>query len=300
VIRAPIYVDYVQRDMVRPNQRLTIELQLGGLAIVDGHFGFGQVIGEQAMDLGIQLARQHAVAAVGLRNCGHLGCIGDWPARVAEAGMASFHFVNTSGFGMLVAPFGGIERRLSANPLAAGFPRPDKPPILLDISTSAIAEGKIKVARNQGKPVPEGCILDGQGRPTTNAADFYARPPGILLPFGGHKGYGLSFFAELFAGALTGNGCSDPSQKERLLNGMFSIIVDVAQLPNRAEIEADVERFVAYVKSSRPVATCDEILVPGELEERTRRARMADGIELDETTWSSIEAACQRLQVSIE
>jgi uncharacterized oxidoreductase len=298
VIRAPIYIDWVERELLRPNQRLSVEFQLGGLAIVDGNCGFGQAIGAQAMDLGVQLAREHGTSIIGLRNSGHLGRIGDWPTRVAEAGMASFHFVNTSGFGLLVAPFGGIERRLSANPLAAGFPRPKAPPLILDISTSAIAEGKIKVARNQGKSLPENCILDGYGQPSTSPIDFYADPPGVLLPFGGHKGYCLSVFAELFAGALTGNGCTNPVNN-RPVNGMFSIIMDITQWPNPDDIFAEVERFVDYVKSSRRTAGCDEILVPGEMEQRTRRDRLAAGIELDEATWAAITTTCRRLLVEL-
>lgn len=297
VIRAPIYVEYVERDMVRPNQSLTVVYQTESLAIVDGNFGFGQVIGEQAMELGADLARRHGIAAVALRNSGHLGRIGDWPATLCDAGLASFHFVNTSGFGLLVAPFGGIDRRLSANPLAAGVPRTNDCHLILDISTCAIAEGKLKVARNQGRSVPDRCIIDSQGRPTTDPNDFYGEPQGALLPFGGHKGYGLSVMAEMFAGALTGNGCTNPSQNERLLNGMFSIIVDPERLPEELDYAAEVERFIAYVKSSRLAADAGAILMPGELEQRTRVSRLRDGIALDEKTWNSIVATCRRLDL---
>jgi uncharacterized oxidoreductase len=292
LIRAPIYVDYLRRDMLRANQSLTILFQTEAMAIVDGNFGFGQVIGEQAMRLGVELATRHGVAAIALRNSGHLGRIGDWAEFVAERGMASIHFVNTSGFGMLVAPFGGMDRRLSANPIAVGVPLSGRPPIILDISTSMIAEGKIKVARNRGSTVPAGCIIDNQGRPTTSPADFYADPPGALLPFGGHKGYGLSVIVEMFAGALTGNGCANPSNRQRLLNGMFSLIVDPRRIPSELRVDDEIRRFIWFVKSSRLAAGHTEILLPGELESRTRRTRIADGIELDSVTWQTIVQAC--------
>ena len=125
---------------------------------------------------------------VALRNSGHLGRIGDWAEMAAAANLVSLHFVNTSGGGILVAPFGGTERRLSANPIAAGVPVKDGPPIIVDISTCTIAEGKIKVAFNKGERVPEGCILDADGQPTDDPKAFYATPPGAILPFGRAQG----------------------------------------------------------------------------------------------------------------
>jgi uncharacterized oxidoreductase len=299
VIRAPIYADYVDNDMVRPNQKIEILHQKLGMATLDGKFGFGQVIGQQAMEMGIDLARQYGMASIGLRHSGHLGRIGDWPEQVAEAGLVSLHFVNTNGFGLLVAPFGGIDRRLSANPIAVGFPRRDKPPLILDISTSAVAEGKIKVARNQGKNVPENCIIDSEGRPTVDPKDFYDVPQGALLPFGGHKGYGLSVITELFAGALTANGCTDPNNDERLLNGMFSLIIDPDHLSHFFDWEGEVERFIEYLKSSRPSEEGGTILLPGEIEQRNREERLADGIPLDDKTWESIVAACENRGVKV-
>ncbi len=155
------------------NQALAIVFENDALAVVDGQFGFGQVMGEQATRLGIAKARRQGVAVVALRNSGHLGRIGDWAEMAAHAGKVSLHFVNTSGGGILVAPFGGIQRRLSANPIAAGVPVKSGPPIILDMSTCTIAEGKIKVAFNKGTKVPDGCILDGAGN-----AD--QRPEGVL------------------------------------------------------------------------------------------------------------------------
>ena len=288
IIRVSYYIDYVKHDQVRPNQSLSVIFQTDSMAIVDGNFGFGQVIGEQAMQLGIEMAQKHGIATVALRNSAHLGRIGDWPTMVAKAGMASFHFVNTSGYGLLVAPFGGIDRRLSANPIAAGVPVEGQKPIILDISTCAIAEGKLKVALNKGVEVPPGCIMDNEGNPITDPAGFYTDPPGVLLPFGGHKGYGLSVIAEMFAGAMSGNSCSNPANDQRLLNGMFSLIVDCDRLPQELGFAAEVKRFIDYVKSSRKVPGCDEILMPGEIEERTRQDRKTNGIEVDAITWQTL------------
>lgn len=297
VIRVPDYVRFLREGRVMANRSLKIVFETDSLAVLDGQYGFGQVIGEQAMRLAAEKAHRTGLVAVALRNTGHLGRIGDWPQLLAETGLVSFHFVNTSGFGLLVAPYGGIDRRLSANPLAAGVPRRDGPPIILDISTSAVAEGKLRVAFSKGVRVPPGCIIDRNGQPTDDPRDFYTQPPGALLPFGGHKGYGLGVIAELFAGALTGNGCTNPRNNQRLLHGMFSIVIDPARLPNELGFAEDVEQFVAFVKSSRLVSPEDRILMPGELEFLTKQQRQRNGIEIEERTWQAILATAQELGV---
>lgn len=296
VIRVPIYIDWLRSGKVVANQSLQVVLETESLAVVDGQFGFGQVIGEQAVRLGIAKAAKQGVSVVALRNCGHLGRIGDWPTMAADAGLISLHFVNTSGLGLLVSPIGGINRRLSANPLAAGIPVPGKPPILLDISTCSIAEGKIKVAFNKGVPLPDGCIIDAQGRPTNDPKVFYANPPGAILPFGGHKGYALAVITEIFAGAVTGNGCSTPGVT-RLSNGMLSIYLDPARLQPADAFHAEVAKFVAFVRSSELESPDAEILLPGDPEERTRAKRMRDGIELDDKTWGQICDSCRLVGV---
>jgi uncharacterized oxidoreductase len=299
VIRVPSYVEWLRAGKVLANQQLQVLFENEVIAVTDGRFGFGQVMGEQAMRLAIDKCGRHGVAVVALRNPGHLGRIGDWAEMAAHAGKLSLHFVNTSGVGILVAPVGGIERRLSANPVAAGIPVQGKPPIIWDISTSVIAEGKIKVALNKGVPLPEGSVIDAEGRPTNDPKVFYGPPPGAILPFGGHKGYGLGIVAEVLAGALTGGGCSNPAAT-RLTNGMLTILFDPAVFAPGDEFAREVERFIAYVKSSATTTPGGEILMPGEPEERTRARLSREGIELDEKTWGQIVATCRSLAISLE
>jgi uncharacterized oxidoreductase len=287
VIRVKPYIEWLRDGKVVANQTITVAFQNECLAVVDGGFGFGQSIGEQALQLGIDKASRHGVAVVAVRNCGHLGRIGDWAEMAARAGLVSLHFVNTSGAGLLVAPFGGISRRLSANPIAAGVPIQGRPPIILDISTSAIAEGKIKVAFNKQARLPAGCIIDPQGLPSDDPVMFYGTPPGAILPFGGHKGYGLGILAELLAGALTGGGCSKPGVAQ-LSNGMLSILMQPTFFATQEDLAEEMSGFVEFVKSSEKVSPDAQILMPGEVEQRNREQRMANGIELDETTWKQI------------
>lgn len=297
VIRVPSYISWLQTGKVVPNQHINVVMETDTLALVDGQFGFGQVIAEEAMQLGIGKAQKHGVAVIGLRNAGHIGQIGAWALMAARAKLLSLHFVNTSGAGILVAPHGGYQRRISANPIAAGVPVPGGSAIVLDISTSMVAEGKIKVALNKGVPVPDGCLLDAEGKPTNDPKTFYGPPPGAILPFGGHKGYGLSIIAEILAGALTGGGCSNPKET-RVVNNMLTILVGPRFFQSEAEFGREIDRFVAYVKSSAKVSPDAEILMPGEVEARMRQKRLADGIELDQTTWNQILDVCKSLGLS--
>ena len=274
VIRVSKYVDWLRAGQVRANRRARVVSDRGALVVVDGDFGFGQVIGKEAMVIAAERALSHGMATVAIRNSGHLGRIGAWPEMLGERGLASIHFVNTSGFGILVAPFGGADRRLSANPIAAGVPTKGGRPIILDIATSAIAEGKIQVARNKGEQLPPGLVLDGQGRPTTDPEVFYAKPPGAILPFGGHKGSGLSFFCEILAGSLTGGHASNPNgaTADRLVNNMLSLAFDPAAFGDPDAFDDDVTQLVEWVKASPPIIPDGKVLLPA----RSRKASVAN------------------------
>ncbi len=296
VIRAPAYVDWVEAGTLVPNQSITTVFENDAAAVVDGNFGFGQVIGEQAVALGIAKCAGAGLSMVGLRNAGHVGRVGDWAIQAAEAGLLSLHFVNTSGGGILVAPWGGTDRRLSANPIAAGIPVPGRPPIVADLSTCVVAEGKIRVARNKGARVPAHAIIDADGRPTEDPERFYADPPGAILPIAAHKGYVLSVLVEALAGALTGGGSSHPDNPtaDRVCNGMLSIYMDPATVAGEA-FGKDIERLIAWIKASPKADGVSDILMPGEPEENTRAERLANGIPLDEATLGQLAAAARRV-----
>jgi uncharacterized oxidoreductase len=301
VIRVPKYLDWHARGMVLANRHATIVRESAGHAVVDGQFGYGQVIGREAMDLAIAKARQSGLCAIAIRNAGHLGRIGAWAEQAAQAGLASLHFVNTSGFGILVAPHGGSDRRLSANPIAAGAPGSDGVPLVLDMSTSAIAEGKIQVARNRGELLPPGCTIDSEGRPTQDPAVFYGPPPGALLPIGGHKGYGLSVFCEIFAGALTGGGTTHPENPTagRLVNNMLSLVFDAEAFCGAQAFRDEIDRLAAWVRASPPATEGGEVLLPGELERRNRARLVHDGLALDAVTRSLIAESARKLSIAL-
>ena len=301
VIRVAKYVGWVRDGLLLVNRHAEIVSERGAIVVVDGGFGYGQVIGREAMTIAAERARSHGMAALAIRNSGHLGRIGAWPEQLAAEGLVSVHYVNTSGFGILVAPHGGSDRRLSANPIGAGVPIPGRSPAILDIATSSTAEGKIQVARNKGASIPAGHLLDGTGRPTTEPAAFYAEPPGAILPFGGHKGSGLSFFCEVLAGALSGGGSSHPRNPtaKRLVNNMLTLAFEPSAFGDDGVFARDIERLVAWVKSSPPAVKGGEVLLPGEIELQTRAERESAGIPLDAETRRQIAGAARSLGVAV-
>ncbi len=293
VLRVGKYLEWVGEGWLKPNTAPTVVFDSDALAIVDGNRGFGQVIGEFATNLGIAKAAKSGIAMVGLRNCGHLGRLGDWAEMAAAKGQVSLHFLNTSG-AQRVAPFGGSDRRLSTNPLAIGVPGGDGPPVILDITTSTVAEGKLMVAMNKGDEVPAGWIVDKHGKPTTHPGDFY--DGGALLTIGEHKGSGLSILTDLLAGAITTGRSSDPADTV-LRNNMLSIFIAPAVYDGNGSVLAETKRFVDWVKASPPLVPGRPVLGPGDVERNTRAARLANGIPVDEKTLDDLIAAAQSVGI---
>lgn len=298
-VRVSKYLDWVDKGQVVPNRHVRIVSDKGAALLVDGDFGYGQVIGIEAMDLLAQRVRSNGFAACAIRNAAHLGRIGAWPEQLAKAGFPSFHFVNTSGFGILVAPHGGSDRRLSANPVAAGTPTADGRIVVLDIATSVVAEGKIQMMRNKGEKLAPGWVVDGFGKPTDDPNAFYASPPGAIFPFGGHKGSGLSFFCEVLAGSLTGGFASNPRSPTagRLVNNMLSIAFDPAAFGGADFFKADLDRLIDWTTASPPIEPGGAVLLPGEIELLIRTDREDNGIPIDPETWSQVAAAASKVGV---
>ncbi|MDH3661411.1 MAG: malate/lactate/ureidoglycolate dehydrogenase [Alphaproteobacteria bacterium] len=296
VIRIPQYVENVGRGTLRPNQSAEVVSEAGAVIVLDGHFGYGQIVGEQTIDMAIAKARTLGIAMTTLRNAGHLGRIGDWASRAADAGMVSLNFVNAIGHQLIVVPHGGAEGRGSTNPIAIGVPIEGEEPVILDFATSAVAEGKVRVARNKGTFMPPDCLLDADGKPTIDPRDLYADPAGALLPFGaavtGHKGGGLWLMADLLAGGLSAGGCSrPPDTPPRPCSNMLSIAIDPAVFADQPAFAAEVKRYADFVKSAKPRDPEAPVMLPGEPERKACAERLADGINVDPETWSQIVAA---------
>ena len=250
------------------------------------------------------------VSVVGLRNSGHLGRIGDWAERAADAGLISFHFVNVRG-SLLVAPFGGSDRRGSTSPLAIGIPNKNKDHIILDMATSTVAEGKVMVAQKGGKKLPHGALIDNLGNLTTNPEAMYGKigdddvpdpdkGTGAITAFGLHKGSGINFMMEILGGALTGNGvCGAVTDKERrrFSNGMLSLYIEVEKMVDIDYFTKEVKSYADFVRASRPSQNNDKVLIPGDKEISTNEDRLKNGLPVPPLVWENIKQTADRLNV---
>lgn len=295
------YVRSLRDDKFQANQHAEVVRDSGPILVIDGRRGAGQVVGTEAMVLGVERARKLGAAIVALRRSHHLGRIGAYAEQCAAAGMVSVHWVNVIGHRQLVAPFGGSDVRLGTNPFCAGVPRPGRLPLILDMATSRIAYGKLRVAKNLGKRVMDGTLIDGAGRPTDDPGVMVPDVIGALLPFGEHKGSGLGLLCDILAGGLTGGGTNHAGavNDDMIINNMLSVIIDPAALGDAATIAEHVERVVAWVKESPPAPGVFDILVAGEPEERRRVERRRDGIPIDQTTWAELAEVAASLGVAV-
>jgi hydroxycarboxylate dehydrogenase B len=294
----PRYAAAFAEGGLKPNANLSTVLDGGALLRLDGNAGFGQVVGAQAMALGIARAREHGSCLVALGNAHHLGRIGAWAEQAAAAGLVSLHFVNVISRG-IVAPFGGSDARFGTNPFCAGVPLPGRPPVILDFATSVIAQGKTRVAHNKGEAVAQGYLIDDQGHATTDPRYAVVPPFGALLTFGEHKGYGLALMCELLGGAL-GAGLTQhthDTSKMRVLNGMFSVLLDPQALGGHNAFATEALAFVDWVQASPARAGFGPVQVPGDAERAHLALRTAQGVPVDATTWKEILAAAQQLGV---
>jgi hydroxycarboxylate dehydrogenase B len=301
VVRVPRYIEMKKDGRVVADQMVAVMVDTPVLAVLDGKFGFGQTVAPQAVAIGIEKCKAMGLSAISLRNSGHVGRVGDWAEMAAAAGLISIHFVNAGG-SVLVAPFGGAERRFSTAPYCVGVPLPARPPLILDFATSVVAEGKVLVASQGGKKVPAHALVGPDGAMSGDPALLYGehtptgprdfrKGAGAIRAFGDHKGSGLALMCEILGGALTGNGCA--SLERRSANGMFSLYVDPVRIDPQHIFPPEAVRYVDHVKSAKPSEPGGEVLVPGEPEERSRAKRLAEGIPLPDDTWTSIMAAAR-------
>src|SRR3954462_5505509 len=287
------YVRDFEAGTLKVNQKPEIVSDTGTISVWDAHAGYGQTIARQAVEWAIGAAQKHGVAVNGLRNAHHIGRVGTYGEIAARAGMVALHFVNVASGPPPVAPFRGREGRFLTNPVCISIPgTATNEPILLDFATSRVALGKVRVAHNAGKPMLDGALLDHAGQPTTDPSVMYSEPRGVVLPFGEHKGSGLALVCELLAGAIVGSASvTTPTPPERgIINGMLSIVIDPARLSSRDSMMSEIDAKISWVKSAKPAEEDLPGLVAGEPERMARAARVAKGIEIDDTTWAQLAA----------
>ncbi|MDQ3779858.1 MAG: Ldh family oxidoreductase [Chloroflexota bacterium] len=294
VIRLLNYVDWVQQGSIDPTARACLLSRQQSTAVVDARWGWGQVAMMLTVETVIDLARGYGSGAVAVRRSNHIGRVAPYVAKIAEAGMVGLAITNANP---AVAPYGGRRRVFGTNPIAWGVPRAGRrSPVVHDIATAGVAEGKLRVARAKGVRVAPGLLLDADGEPTENPDDFYAG--GTLLPFGGHKGSGLSVLVQILGRGLAGAG-PEGLGAHRGGNGPVVIALNISAFTDLETFTEATEAICTEIQATPPATGFDDVLLPGELEERTERERRAVGIPLPETTWSELQKLAADLGVGI-
>ena len=267
----------------------------------DGHLGFGQVQCPRLVDRLISMSRVNGVAGGTIRRCGHVGRLGEWVERAATAGFAALLAVNDNGAIRTVAPPGGIAPRLSTNPIAIAVPTGDRP-VVLDISTSVVANGKLKIARLEHREVPLGWIQDAKGNPTTDPHALLTDPPGALLPFGGDqsfKGFGLGLVFDILVAGLTGGFCPPGAPGTLEWNNVLVVVWDPVRWAGREHFVREADKLLDAVRTCPRKAGVDRILVPGDRSAEVRAKRLETGIPLEGDTWPTLAHIAEKLQVAL-
>ena len=289
IIQIPIYIDRIRRGHIMPGAPIEVVNETDSTTVIDGHWGFGYVVSERAMEMTIEKARKRGTAAATVFRQSHVGRLTDYPLMAVEQGMIGMMTADSGRSSKNVAPFGGRKRRLGTNPICLAVPSNLDGPLFIDIATSAVAGGKVSLAVARNQPIPEGWIVDKDGNPTTDPNDL--ENGGAQLPLGGtegHKGYGLGVMIEILSGILTGLGFGhDPSGRHN--DGCFLAVFDVAAFRPIEDFKREVTEFAQYLKDTPRASGFDEVYYPGELEAKRTAQLEVDGIAVEDAPWDRLK-----------
>jgi uncharacterized oxidoreductase len=290
IIQIPTYIDRIRAGHIVPGAPWTIVQESPTTTVVDGHWGFGYVVTERAMQVTIEKADKSNVAATTVFRQGHIGRLASYPLMAVHADMIGLITADSGRSAKQVAPFGGREARLGTNPLCIAVPSDLDGPLFVDMATSAVAAGKIALAVSRNEAVPLGWIVDRGGQPTTDPNAL--REGGALLPVGGSEGYkgsGLSSIVEILCGLLTGLGFgSDPSGRHN--DGCFIAVWKVAAFRPLAAFKREVAEFARYLNATPPADPARPVLYPGQIEHLREQERRRDGIDVEDATWGKLQS----------
>lgn len=288
----PGYVAAIEKGAVKPNAVPTILRETPVSALVDGHWTFGQVSMRFAIDLAVAKAKASGVAVVGVVGCTHIGRLGTYSSIAAREGV--FAMITTGNLSNATVPFGGRKGIFGTNPFSFGFPAGERPDVMVDFATSAIAGGKVAVARAKHEQVPAGALLDKDGNPTTDPEALFNG--GMLLPFGAHKGSAMATLSALLSLALVPGS----EYVEGFgLPGTFILAIDSGLFRDRSTVERETDDLLGKIKAVPPAAGFSEVMFPGEPEVRSAERRR-DGIPIPDDTWAEIRATAERLGVKVD
>lgn len=298
VIRIPTYCQAIRKGQIRPGAKISIVRETANTALIDGKWGFGQSVATQAMEITIRKAEKNDIGSVALFNCNHVGRLWDYSVMAIEHDMIGI--IVASCRRVHVAPFGGREKMLGTNPLCVATPAGKMEPFILDMATSAVAEGKVRVSLHKKEMLSNEWIIDKEGRPSKNPADLY--DGGALLPLGGavgYKGFGLGLAAEILGGTLSGFSFAHTKEFE-IGNFLFLEALNISSFTPINEFKGRMDDLIMAMKTSKTAPGYSEILIPGELEFKTERTRLKEGIPIPETTWEQLAKTASELNLEVK
>jgi len=288
---APRYVDAILEGRLDTRADVAVRVDNGMLLGLDGQSGFGQVVGVQAMEMAFERVVAHGACIFSLASAHHLGRIGHFAEMAVARGWIALHFVSVSSRPN-VAPFGGSDGRFGTNPCCIGIPLglddTVREPFVLDFATSRVAQGKMRVAHNEGRSVEPGTLIDENGM-------------GALRTFGEYKGFGMAVACELLGGALSGGGTwhRQADGRRAVLNSMLCILIDPARLGSLASFGEESLAFIDWLRHSPPAPGSEGVVLPGEPERAARAKRTREGITIDDATWLEIVESCKKVGAQI-
>ena len=298
IIRIPAYVNSIRKGDLRPVGSQKVVRETPASLVWDANRSFGIVLAYSAMEEAVNRAKAHTFGAVAVHRSGHIGRLGAYPPMAAAQDCIGLVLLN--GGARFTAPFGGVGRRLPPNPIAISVPVEGGEPLMLDITTSVAAGGKVDVARARGKQLPEGWLVDAEGAPVTDPNRFWEDTV-AMLPLGGpfgYKGYGLAFMIDAIAGGLSWAGCSTEAPT-RGGSGYIAMAIRIDAFIDPVEYKREVRKLVEWVKSSPTLPGHTKIYVPGEIEDDTLRARIAAGLNIEDDTWNALVKTAGELGVAV-
>jgi len=270
-----------------PSPRPTV-VDAGGLALIDGHDGMGQVLTARAAQEAVRRAKAHGIAAVGIRNSNHFGTALYFTLTAAREGCVAFLSTNASP---AMAPWGGRKKIVGTNPWSWACPAGSHAPMVLDIANTGVARGKIYLAKQKGQPIPEGWAINAAGAPTTDPAEAIE---GIILPMAQHKGYAIALMMDMLSGVLTGSGfaaeVAGPYQAERRSRaGQLMIALNIESMQPLTDFNARMEALIAQIKSVPLAQGYEEVFYPGEIEARNDAKNRRDGLLFPQDTLGDLK-----------
>jgi len=280
IFRLPRYLDRLKAGGFNTHPKIRVDRRTGGTALLDGDNAMGHLVMKRAAELAIEIASENGIGWVGAHHSNHAGVAGVYAMMPVNKDMVGMYVA--VGNANHMAPWGGTELLLSTNPIAVAVPGATQP-VLLDMATTNVAYGKIKLARQRGETLPEGWVIDAEGAPVTDPAKAAG---GSLLPIGGPKGYGLALIFGLLAGTLNtaafGRDVIDFNADDKSVTntGQFVVALDVKAFCDVTAFKNRVDAVRAEMKASPLRPGFDEIRLPGERALAVHRKRSAEGIPL--------------------